>query len=323
MNTEFPFVLEALSYYNIAPAEITLLRHNENMTFRVNEDYLLQIHKPIDGFQLQYLYEGFDRMAIYETELDFQAYLMAQGMTVRVPVENCWGKRMTRLKNGIMATVSKWIDGVSLDTLTLNDTYYDQIGAMVAKLHRCAKGFRGNPCLLYNAQHCMRLKKRFLELDNAAFCASYSELLTEVCHAVGKSLSRAEEQGTFQMLHADLSPSNILETKNGLTAIDFSLFGMGHPMLDLAELYGNIGGLASRQKIAEGYIREGGTIDYGMLDACFVETILDGLAIHFDQWHTQDWFEDRMTRWCRQSFIPFCSGERLFSDDMYVLHAEP
>ena len=35
--------LEALAHYNISATEIELLRHNENPTYRVGNEYLLQI----------------------------------------------------------------------------------------------------------------------------------------------------------------------------------------------------------------------------------------------------------------------------------------
>ena len=92
-------------------------------------------------------------------------------------------------------------------------------------------------------------------------------------------------------------------------------------MLDIAVLFGNIGGLACRQKIAEGYRDGGGRFDYEALDACFVLTILDCIAIHFGQWCRESWFEDRMKRWREESLEPFARGERLLADDFCIIHA--
>ena len=47
---EHDCIQEALSSYNITATKIELLRHNENLTYRVGNDYLLQIHKPAEGF---------------------------------------------------------------------------------------------------------------------------------------------------------------------------------------------------------------------------------------------------------------------------------
>lgn len=315
------YVKEALSHYNIDPeSEVTFLRHNENMTFRIGTDYLLQIHEPVEGFHTQFIYEGADRMAVYETELRFQAYLKKQGMIIREPVENCSGQWITRLNNGVTATVSKWIEGESLDKLELNDDHCYQIGALTADLHKCAKGFWGFPAIAYDERQCERIREKIRErqegsgLNPACFITMQC-----ACDAAGSSLGKLHND--FLMLHADLSLSNILITKSGLAAIDFSLFGLGHPMFDLATLFGNINGLHCRQKIAEGYSDAGGIFDYEALDACFVLTILGGITIHFEQWSKQDWFEGRMGRWCRESFEPFSAGERLFADDLYLIHA--
>ena len=49
------YLKEALSYYNIALSDVELLRHNENLTYRVGNDYLVQIHKPVEGFSTDYI----------------------------------------------------------------------------------------------------------------------------------------------------------------------------------------------------------------------------------------------------------------------------
>ena len=46
--------LEALAHYNITATEIELLRHNENLTYRVGNEYLLQIHEPTEGFSAEF-----------------------------------------------------------------------------------------------------------------------------------------------------------------------------------------------------------------------------------------------------------------------------
>ena len=47
---EHNYIQEALAFYNITASEIELLRHNENLTYRVGNEYLLQIHEPVEGF---------------------------------------------------------------------------------------------------------------------------------------------------------------------------------------------------------------------------------------------------------------------------------
>ena len=50
---------EILVQYGLNESEVTLLRHNENKTFRLGKDYLIQIHEPVEGFHTEYFYTRF------------------------------------------------------------------------------------------------------------------------------------------------------------------------------------------------------------------------------------------------------------------------
>ncbi|NLM85596.1 MAG: phosphotransferase [Clostridiales bacterium] len=316
---EHKYLEEALLYYNIDASAVVLLRHNENLTYRVGKDYLLQIHKPVEGFSAEYIYEGLERIPVYKAEIAFQEHLKKQGMQIRETIiENCRGERITKLCDGTLVTVSRWIEGESLDKIELNDELCYQIGDMLARLHRDAKGFRTLPIKSYDKHHCEYTKKRMQALEDKGLDTRFTKIMQRACVSIGITLE--EVQNEFIMLHGDLSPSNILKTSDGLVAIDFSFFGIGHPMFDLADLFGNIGGLARRRKIAEGYRDAGGTINYKVLDACFVLTLLDRIGIHYEQWSKQDWFEPRMKRWYKETLEPYVRGERLYADDFYLLH---
>lgn len=317
---EYEYLEEALLFYNITESDVELLRHNENMTFRIGKDYLLQIHKHTEGFHTEHIYEGLDRIAVYEAEIKFLDHLKKQGMIIREPMKNRYGKHVTKLNNGTLVMVSKWIEGEALCNRELDEELCYKIGVLAAQLHKCTKGFQTYPVISYDEQHCQCIKERLQKLEEIGLNAMYSQIMQRACDNIGTSLQKVHDE--FLLLHADLSPSNILITQNGLAAIDFSLFGMGHPMLDLANLFGNINGLTRRQKIAEGYRDTGGIIHYKALDACFIMTILDCIIIHFEQWSKEDWFEPRLKRWCQESFEPFVRGERIFADNFYLIYAK-
>ena len=318
---EHNYIQEALAFYNITASEIELLRHNENLTYRVGNEYLLQIHESVEGFSTDFFYEGVDRIEIYKAELAFQAYLKKQGMQIREAIENCYGERITKLQDGTYVTASKWLEGESLDKLELNDAVCYQIGEMLAHLHQKAKGFQTSPVKFYDKHHCDCTKRRIQALENHGLSAEYSAIMQRSCDCVGAVLENARDE--FRMIHGDLSASNILQTPEGLVPIDFSFFGMGHPMYDLAVLFGNIGGsLVRRQQMAEGYRNAGGTIRYDVLDACYILTLLDCLGIHFVQWSKQEWFAPRMQRWHEENLKPYVQGERIYADDFYLLHVQ-
>ena len=317
---EHNYIQEALSHYNIAASEIELLRHNENLTYRVGNDYLLQIHEPVEGFSADFIYEGVERIEIYKAELEFLAHLKKQGMQIREAVENRHGELITKLQDGTYVTASKWLEGESLDKLELNDEICYQIGEMLASLHQKAKGFRISPVKTYGKQHCECTKKRIKALETLGLCTEYSAIMQKCCDRAGEVLEKAEDE--FQMIHGDLSASNILKTPDGLVPIDFSFFGMGHPMYDLAVLFGNFSGLLRRQQMAEGYRNAGGTISYEILDSCFILTLLDCLGIHYEQWSKQEWFAPRMQRWHKENLEPYMQGARIYADDFYLLNVQ-
>ena len=317
---EHNYIQEALSNYNIAASEIELLRHNENLTYRVGNDYLLQIHEPVEGFSADFIYEGVERIEIYKAELEFLAHLKKQGMQIREAVENRHGELITKLQDGTYVTVSKWLEGESLDKLELNDEICYQIGEMLASLHQKAKGFRVAPVKTYGKQHCECTKKRIKALESIGLSTEYSAIMQKCCDCAGAVLEKAKDE--FQMIHGDLSASNILKTPDGLVPIDFSFFGMGHPMYDLAVLFGNFSGLLRRQQMAEGYRNAGGTISYEILDSCFILTLLDCLGIHYEQWSKQEWFAPRMQRWHKENLEPYMQGARIYADDFYLLNVQ-
>ncbi len=315
---EYDCIQEALANYNITATEIELLRHNENLTYRVENDYLLQIHEPADGFKADFFYDGIERIEIYKSELAFQTYLKDRGMKIREAVENRQGELITKLRNGTYVTLSRWIEGESLDKLELNDEICYRIGGMLSCLHQKAKVFRVSPVKPYGKEHCECTKKKIQALENQGLSTEYSAIMQKCCDHAGAVLEKARDE--FHMIHGDLSASNILQTPDGLVPIDFSFFGMGHPMYDLAVLFGNIGGLARRQQMAAGYRDAGGTIHYDVLDACFVLSLLDCLGIHYEQWSKQEWFAARMQRWHNENLEPYVRGERIYADDFYLLH---
>ncbi len=315
---KYKYLEEALSYYKIDALDVTLIRHNENLTYRIGSEYLLQIHEHVEGFNTEYIYEGLDRIELRKTEIEFQEHLKKHGMTIRETVENYCGDRITKLSDGTFVTVSRWIEGESLDKFELNDELCCQIGDLIARLHRNAIGFQASSVISYDKKHCECTKKRIQSLEDKGLDIVFSNIMQIACDAVESTLQKVQNE--FIMLHGDLSSSNILKTSKGLVAIDFSFLGMGHPMFDLAVLFGNIGGLPRRQKIVEGYRNAGGIINYEALDACFVLSLLDGIGIHFEQWSKQDWFNPRMKRWYKETLEPYVRGERLFADDFYLLN---
>lgn len=311
---------EALFRYGMQGAKTNLIRHNENMTYCVDNRYLLRIHKHAEGFQTGAVYDGMNRGEIYREELRFLDFLSSRGMEVQKPCPDGEGKLVTTLSDGTFATMLTWLPGRNPEKDEVDYDLCFRIGEMVGKLHKHARMCQKIPVLCYDAALCRRLKQKLYDdLGSGAFDAKWVQCMADAFDFIAKQMDAFGQD--VIITHADLSLSNILITENGLVPIDFSLFGYCHPMMDLAMLYCSINGLENRRAIAAGYKKAGGAVCLKMLDACFALNILLAILLHSACWPGQEWFAARFKRWCEEVFLPLTRGEALFSDDFYLIHA--
>ncbi|MBE5962156.1 MAG: hypothetical protein E7256_12385 [Lachnospiraceae bacterium] len=312
---------KALVQYDMQGAEAQLIRHNENMTFQVAEDYLLRIHKHADVIKTDSLYEGLDRLQIYKEELAFLAYLKNRGMEVQVPVRNKAGELVSMLTDTVPATMLSWIPGHAIEKSEVTPKLCYEIGEMVGRLHCSSQGFYAENVLRYDDALCERLKYKLSQaVDRGDLDKNHTRVMTAALDTIAEEMKRA--RGSAIMVHADLSLSNILITESGLVPIDFSLLGYGHPMMDIGELYCNINGVENRAAIAKGYQKAGKTIDFHALDCCFALNILLGIVLHCDSWANEEWFANRMVRWCSETFGPLGEGKPLISPEFRMLNVK-
>lgn len=306
---EHDYIREALEQYNMQDAEFWLIRHNENMTLKVDEKYLLRIHKHAEGFHTGDLYEGLDRVEIRRSELAFLSHLGCQGMKTQLPVPNKDGDFLTVLSDGIWASMLTWIPGRNLEKSDLTPDICFQIGVMTAQMHKAAVNFKSKEILKYDVNLCERIEKR-LESENAIRILGKANIqaMQAACSVIRDRFYCDRNMIT---VHADLSLSNILLTDSGLIPIDFSLFGSAHPMMDISSLYCAISDFESRCAIAEGYESLGGKIEFQMLDACFALNLLLFIILHINQFSRQKDIVEKVERWCRDMFQPLANGEPL------------
>lgn len=310
-------VAEALAQYGLEGSRWQLIRHNENMTVQVEERYLLRIHLHRDGFSTDAYYEGLDRTEIRRTELAFLRHLADRGMTVQKPVPNLRGDCVTMLSGGVCATVLQWIPGHTPGEADACDDLFFLVGALTARMHRAAAGFQADSILRYDAAMCRRLRNRLMKAQRDGLLSSaHAEAMLAACRIVACRLDGGEQIP----VHADLCSGNMLITEAGLVPIDFSLMGIGHPMLDISALYGSMNGVDCRRLVAEGYRAEGGVVSFPELDACFALNILLYIVLHLDGAAEDARFRSNLDRWCRQSFQPLADGKRLIGDDFRMLN---
>lgn len=307
-------IREALTQYGLENASWELIRHNENLTVNVEHRYLLRVHSHVSGFSTDVYFSGLDREALRRRELAFLSHLAGHGMAVQRPVPNKAGELISILPGNIRATLLTWLPGRTPNEEDVPKGIYFRAGAMTARMHRAALGFPTDGLLRYDASMCLRLEAWLADAYRAHWLPSeQAEMMQASCRAIADRLSDED----FIVVHADLSSSNILVTEAGLVPIDFSLMGVGHPMMDISCLYGSVNGVEARRQIAEGYRSEGGVISFPELDACFALNILLYIALHLN---AERDMAANLDRWCRQTFRPLAEGKRLIGNDYRMLN---
>lgn len=314
--TERQDIQSALAQYGIPDAEYELIRHNENLTVKVDGKYLLRIHRHAEGFSTVPIYDGLDRDGIRRTELAFLRHLKECGMQVQAPIPNQAGELVTVLEDGTCATMLEWLPGHVLEKGAATKDICFQIGEMTARLHQAARSFQAEGILGYDAGLCGRLSEKLaLETERGVLGKQYASVLQEACRFMRDRLG---ENRDVLAVHADLSPSNILITESGLVPIDFSLFGMGSPMMDIGSLYCSFGSLENRRAIAEGRRSHGGGIDFPMLDICYALNVLLYIVLHNLRPQMDSCAEKNMNRWCEEIFLPLADGKQLIREDFFM-----
>ncbi len=308
-------ILQALERYGLERQPWKILRHNENLTVRVGEDYLLRIHRPAAGIHMEPLLTGSDLPALRRTELALLRHLDKKGLTVQRPLTDRTGQDVTLLPDGTAATVLTWLPGEYLKPGQLTEALCLRLGALIAELHRAAADFQGGAVLRYGPELCHRLRADFSRMYRAG-CLDRRRLsqLEAACEAVAEGLTGGE--GTT--IHADLSPGNLVLTERGPVAIDFSLSGWGHPMLDLAGLMGLTTKAELRQALAAGFIAGGGRIDRSMLDRCCCLRALINLALYLESRWREPAFAEWLEESCCSIFRPLAAGREIFREDLSI-----
>ena len=296
---------EALYAFGLTQAEF--IQQHENAVYRADDKYLLRIHKAAEGLHVDH------DPALRQAELALLTHLADAGMNVQRPIAQF------TLSDGTQTTLLTWLEGHHITEAAFTTDMQRQIGAMTARLHQAAAGFRHDAMRRYDAAHAARLvsalrqmgERHHLNTDEIA-------VVCEAARVIEDQLGKAD--GEFIPIHCDLSQSNILLIESGPVPIDFSLCGIGHPMHDLGILLGNTSTQAQRNAMAEGYLAAGGSIDLPLLDAGYTLGLLEALDFHADVWPKEGWFAPRLTRWVDEQLRPLAEGKPLLDENMYLLN---
>lgn len=298
---------EALRAFKLDSAEAQFIQQHENAIYRVDGQYLLRIHKASAGLQVDH--DPGKRQA----ELAFLKHLSDRDIPVQRPITEAI------LSDGTMATLLTWLDGHHITEAEFTADMQHQIGSMIARLHQAAADFHHDALRRYDATHVIQLSDALLQMGKR-YQLNMDELafVCQAARVIADRLGKVENE--LVAIHCDLSQSNLLLTERGLSPIDFSLCGLGHPMHDLGILLGNTSTQAQRNAMAKGYSHAGGKIDLSLLDAGYALGLLEAMIFHADVWPKEPWFAPRLTRWVNEMLQPLAEGKPLLNEDMFLLN---
>lgn len=307
---ELDILGDALHRYGLTGAKAELIRHNENMTYCIDDKFLLRIHKSKIGFTTVPFYKDIDIIKNRENELKFLEHLKSSGLYVQSPIKNNDNELVTVLRDGTVVTMLTWLPGRILDKSELSEALGYKLGEMLGKVHMAAKGYNADHSLIYDKNLCQRLQEiLFNLLKNERLDNKYYTIMTDSLELIGDKLKHLEAE--YILVHSDLSLSNILITNNGLIPIDFSLFGYSTAMLDFGSIYCFVDEINCRISILKAYEETTGCkVNTDEIDICFALQILLGIVLHYELWIDENWFCKRLPEWCNETFIPLLKKYR-------------
>jgi Ser/Thr protein kinase RdoA (MazF antagonist) len=234
---------EALQHWNMQGAKLTLIKEpRENAVFEADsgdERYAIKLHRP-----------GYHTDDELRSEYQWLQALADHGIAVPTIVPTVGGslfatQRVTGMDDDVQVDVVEWIDGEDFgsveegiaDETSAADTYRT-IGELAAQVHNQAVSWQLPPGFSRHAWDAAGIAGeqpfwgRFWE--NEAASNDQRELLVRGRDAVFDGLSKlAKSPGTYSMIHADLSPENILVEGDNMRLIDFDDAGFGWHLFEL------------------------------------------------------------------------------------------
>ncbi|MDF2672285.1 MAG: hypothetical protein K0R09_550 [Clostridiales bacterium] len=127
---------DILLKYGIENASLTLLRHNENMIWKVELleglRYVLRIHIPADGLALIHCADWLESEMMFLSELNENS-----DINVQQPIKTKYGQYVIHLPSYEgFATLLSWLPGVTfnqMEDIAIHDAFL--VGELIAKIH--------------------------------------------------------------------------------------------------------------------------------------------------------------------------------------------
>ena len=235
----------ALREWNIDGAALDLIKMRENAVFRVDTPdgnrFALRIHR-----------SGYHTDAELESELEWITALEASGLDVPRILPSANGRLFENLSGGGVpephqVDLWEWIDGTPLgasgealaaDPAKLRGVFRT-MGELCARVHNQSSDWRAPPGFVRHAWDEDGLTGespfwgRFWELH--ALTDAQRDLIQRARERVHSDLAAfGKGPDRYSLIHADLTPENVLEQDGRLRLIDFDDAGYGWHLFEIA-----------------------------------------------------------------------------------------
>ncbi|WP_405154933.1 phosphotransferase enzyme family protein [Paenibacillus sp. FSL K6-0108] len=323
---------EIISHYSIVKPSVSFIRHNENLTYQVVDEstgqkYLLRIHKAafasMTGIQ-------HTRPAL-EAEMNLLHELRATSpLRVQTPVRNTSEEWVSVLLDEtgeeICCTVLEWIEGRDikqgerLTTAEIHDS-----GVQLQILHQYGRRPEGPP--KPQAQEGVRpaygsIKENLVMLEQleegvrrGIFTPEDFDLIRETFKNINGQLETYPRTAeTWGVIHGDITRGNLLVTDQGISMIDFCLYGYGYYLFDA-------GGAAlifnreERDVFLSGYTEHTGPLtkrDIRLMEGFMLIFTFGYFAFQMENESRYEWMRERMPLICSKFCKPYLQNESIF-----------
>ena len=302
----------ALKHYNFINPTPTFIRHNENITYCIDDNdksYVLRIHTPIEGFNTDILRMGKTQQELISGEIELLQHLERKGsLATQKVMQNKHGSAVTILADGAPVTVLEWIQGQTLKDIEITEDIAINIGAMIGKLHTDTAEYITPNRYSYDST----LLAKMIDEAEAAhlqghFNKAHTAIMIDTLGHIRDYLSKA---GRHILVHSDLSRSNLIWNEGKVIPIDFSLSGYCVPEMDIASIFAHINNESLEPYIIKGYQS---SCDIPLEDkgiaTCFCLQILLFLIAQHNKIAGESWLNQKIDNWCENHFRPLiCKG---------------
>ncbi len=252
--------LAALSNYDLAVAQISLINHGENTCFKViaRNKKKNQVNK----FVLRIHRSGYHNEQAIRVELQWLLSISKEtNLIVPVPVAGKDGEILypiftDEVRETRSCVLFGWIEGQFYDKrLTASSMF--KVGKLSAQLQSNGKSFpssdkslrpKWNAEGLIGKEAIMGAIPDVLEKKDKQIVKRAKEKIVNDTHSIENDPKR------FGLIHADLHPGNYMFHKGEIRAIDFDDCGLGYYMYDLAVTIDALTGLPDFEKLSESTI---------------------------------------------------------------------